>query len=202
MRSFVTGHEPAIAHGSPPVSGNGRGSGRSGRPVKGGHPSAAGRWRSRGNRALLVSPRAGRALHRFAARQQGLRFRRREDFPVRGQRPDLGAQRGVSRGGEHHLQLHSEEREHPLCHAREAVPEHRQSQDAPPDHGEEPRWQRLPPAHAEEPRSARLVFPLARRRPHLGHGRHGDARVGKLLQRARRTGAGEHLLLDRQRARR
>ena len=52
------------------------------------------------------------------------------------------------------------------------------------------------------PESARLVFPFARRRAHLGRGWQGDARVGQLLQRHRRPGAGEHLLLHRQRARR
>ena len=70
----------------------------------------------------------------------------------------------------------------------------------PADHRQESRRQRLPAAHAAESRSARLVFPSARRRSHLGHRRHGNARVGELLQRARRAGAGEHLLLDRRRA--
>ena len=61
-----------------------------------------------------------------------------------------------------HVQLHSEEREHPLRHRREAVPQHGQPEDVPADHGEGCRRRRLPAAHAAEPGQPGLVLPPAR----------------------------------------
>ena len=56
-------------------------------------------------------------------------------------------------GRQHHVQLHSQEREHSLRHRLEAVPQHRQPEDLPADHGEGCRRRRLHPAHAARTRT-------------------------------------------------
>ncbi len=69
---------------------------------------------------------------------------------------------------------------------KQVVLEHGQSQDPSRDHRQGPARSRLHSAHAEEPRSAGLVLSSARR-IHTWTSTSRDARVGELLQRARRA---------------